>query len=137
MSTTPPDTTRVDAAAILLAAIDSKRGSDGLGIHGRLFAPAGSPTDQLVWIYLTDHRRKKQKRFGHEVVVQQKREMGCVQLGKDGRIWLNKVIPQFANKVARLVRKSIEGVEVLVEGADGNVERKAMTVVMGRGRGDE
>ncbi len=134
MSATPtPTTTRADAAAIFVAYLEAKRPNDGTGIQARAWFTSGSPTDQLVRIYLSETKRKVQKRFGREVTIQQSHDLGYVDIGKDGRVWTSN-LRRYHGKISRMLRKSIGGIEVEVQAEGGASVAKPLEVVEGRRR---
>jgi hypothetical protein len=103
--------TRTEAAVIFATHVDDKRGSKPLGLYSRAWAGSGAPTEQLVRVYITERKRKKEKRFGKEVDVQRDRDIGYVQIDKDGRVWLSNVLTKLG-RIASMLDRSIGGVEV-------------------------
>lgn len=107
----PMPITRAEAAAIFASYVEDKRGSKPLGMYSRVWSGTGSPTEQLVRVYLTERKRKSEKRFGTVVDVQRERDIGFVQVGKDGRVWLSNVRTK-VGRVASMLERVIGGVEV-------------------------
>lgn len=125
--------TRVEAATILVSAIATNRINPTIELRARAWSGSGSDLERLVRVYITEDVRKTETRHGIKVDVIQARDVGHVEIGKDGRVWLS-AIRRKHGKVASLVKKAIGGVEV--DTNDGSKALEVVVVKRGMGRGE-